>query len=115
MVRHSLRRPLAGLAASALLLAACRDTGNDRRAGAAADEVPDSLRYGGTVIVGAYSDLQTMNSLVTVDASSDNIQRSLMFLTLVDYDAKLNPVPRLAERWDTTRVKPDTLELTFHL
>jgi peptide/nickel transport system substrate-binding protein len=115
MVRHSLRRPLAGLAASALLLAACGDEGGGGAARAPAGEVPDSLRYGGTVTVGAYSDLQTMNALVTVDANSDAIQRSLMFLTLVDYDAKLNPVPRLAERWDTVRVKPDTLELTFHL
>jgi peptide/nickel transport system substrate-binding protein len=114
MVRHSLRRPLAGLASS-LLLAACTDTGGGRGTGGPAGEVPDSLRYGGTVTIGGYSDLQTMNSLVTVDATSDNIQRNLMFLTLVDYDAKLNPVPRLAERWDTARVKPDTLELTFHL
>jgi len=115
MVRHSLRRPLAGLAASALLLAACGDEGGRGTRGAPAAEVPDSLRYGGTVTVGSYSDLQTMNSLVTVDASSDIVQRQLMFLTLVDYDGKLNPVPRLAERWDTVRVKPDTLELTFHL
>ncbi|HVG43467.1 MAG TPA: ABC transporter substrate-binding protein [Longimicrobium sp.] len=116
MVRHSLRRPLAGLA-STLLLAACTDTGAGRGGAnrAPAAEVPDSLRYGGTVTIGAYSDLQTMNSLVTVDASSDNIQRNLLFLTLVQYDEKLNPVPALAERWDTARVKPDTLELTFHL
>jgi len=115
MVRHSLRRSSVGLAALALLLSACKDEGGRGGGGAPAGEVPDSLRYGGTVTVGSYSDLQTMNALVTVDASSDAIQHNLMFLTLVDYDGKLNPVPRLAERWDTVRVKPDTLELTFHL
>jgi len=116
MVRHSLRRPLAGLASSLLLLAACTDTGGGSGAGRPpADSVPDSLRYGGTVTVGSYSDLQTMNSLVTADAYSGSIQRDLLFMPLVQYDEKLNFVPRLAERWDTTRVKPDTLELTFHL
>jgi peptide/nickel transport system substrate-binding protein len=115
MVRHSLRRPLTGLA-SALLLAACNDggrAGGDRGTGAA--EVPDSLRYGGTVTIGSYSDLQTMNSLVTQDANSASIQRELLFMALVNYDEKLNPVPWLAERWDTARVKPDTIELTFRL
>jgi peptide/nickel transport system substrate-binding protein len=114
MVSHSLRGPLSGLAAAALLLGACSDAGRTR-ASAPAGEVPDSLRYGGTAIVGTYGDLQTMNALVNQDANSNAIQRDLLFMTLVRYDDKLNPVPWLAERWDTARVKPDTLELTFHL
>jgi peptide/nickel transport system substrate-binding protein len=113
MARHFLRRPLAGLAA-ALLLAACNDTGGGG-ARSAGDEVPDSLRYGGTAIIGAYGDLQTMNSLTNTDAYSYAIQRDLLFMTLVRYGDKLEVVPWLAERWDTVRVKPDTLELTFHL
>jgi peptide/nickel transport system substrate-binding protein len=56
-----------------------------------------------------------MNGLVTADAYSGAIQRDLLFMPLVQYDDKLNIVPRLAERWDTVRVKPDTLELTFRL
>jgi len=113
MVRHSLRRPLAGLAA-ALLLGACGDTGRGG-ARAPAGEVPDSLRFGGTVTVGSFGDLQTMNALVNTDATSATIQRDLMFTPLVRYDEKLNIVPWLATSWDTARVKPDTLELTFHL
>ena len=81
MVRHSLRRPLAGLAA-ALLLGACGDTGRGG-ARAPAGEVPDSLRFGGTVTVGSFGDLQTMNALVNTDATSATIQRDLMFTPLV--------------------------------
>jgi peptide/nickel transport system substrate-binding protein len=115
MVRHSLRRPLAGLA-SALLLAACTDTGRSRAAGRSPDgEVPDSLRYGGTVTIGSYGDLQSMNALTNSDADSYAIQRDLLFMTLVRYDDRLNVIPWLAERWDTARVKPDSLELTLHL
>lgn len=114
MATPFLRGLLAGLAASALL-GACKDGGGGTRTAAAGDSVPDSLRYGGTVTVAAYGDLQTMNALVNSDASSAGVQRDLLFMTLVDYDTHLNPVPRLAESWDTTRVKPDTLELTFHL
>lgn len=113
MATPTLRGLLAGVALSALL-AACAD-GGAPRTGADGEAVPDSLRYGGTVTVGAYGDLQTMNALVNNDASSAHIQREVLFLPLVQYDSALTPIPRLAERWDTTRVKPDTLELTFHL
>lgn len=108
------RRLLAGIAAAALL-GACGDRDGARRTASPNGEVPDSLRYGGTATVGAYGDLQTMNALVNSDASSNAIQRDLLFMALVKYDEKLQPVPWLAERWDTVRVKPDTLELTFHL
>ena len=115
MVRHSLRRPLAGLA-SALLLAACTETGGGRGNGnGPGAEVPDSLRFGGTVTIANYGDLQSMNALTNSDADSYAIQRDLLFMTLVRYDDKLNVIPWLAERWDTTRVKPDSLELTFRL
>ena len=113
MLRTTLRRPPAGLAALALLLAACG--GGDGRAKPDGGDVPEARRFGGTATIGAYGDLQSMNALVSGDANSNLIQRDLLFMPLVKYDAKLNPVPWLAERWDTTRVKPDTLELTFHL
>ncbi|HYJ80115.1 MAG TPA: ABC transporter substrate-binding protein [Longimicrobiaceae bacterium] len=94
------------------LLGAC---GGDRQAANGGDDVPEEQKYGGTVTVGAYGDLQTMNSLVTSDYNSANIQREMLFMPLVKYDAQLNPTPWLAERWDTVRVKPDTIELTFHI
>lgn len=59
--------------------------------------------------------LETMNSLVATDYGTRQIQRDILFTPLVRYDADLQPIPALAERWDTVRVAPDTLELTFHL
>ena len=101
------------LAASAL--SACG--GGDRRAGGGegGDDVPDSLKYGGTVTVGAYGDLQLMNSLVSSDNNTNSIQREMLFMPLVKYNEKLEPVPWLAERVDTARIAGDSLEITFHL
>jgi peptide/nickel transport system substrate-binding protein len=39
----------------------------------------------------------------------------MLFMPLVRYDENVQPQPWLAERWDTVRVHPDTIELTFHL
>jgi peptide/nickel transport system substrate-binding protein len=102
---------------SALVLGACGG-GGDASRGANADDgdsVPDSLKFGGTVSIGGYGDLQTMNSLVSSDYNSGQIQRELLFMPLIKYDPQLNATPWLAERWDTARVTPDTIELTFHL
>ncbi|HEX8431935.1 MAG TPA: ABC transporter substrate-binding protein, partial [Longimicrobium sp.] len=56
-----------------------------------------------------------MNSLVSSDNNSNQVQREMLFMPLVKYNKRLEPIPWLAERWDTTRVKPDTLEVTFHI
>jgi peptide/nickel transport system substrate-binding protein len=79
------------------------------------DDVPDDQRYGGTVVIGSYGELQPMNRLVSSDYNTNMIQREMLYMPLVKYDEALEPVPWLAERWDTVRVAPDTLELTFHL
>jgi peptide/nickel transport system substrate-binding protein len=79
------------------------------------DEVPEEERYGGTVVVGGYGDLQPMNRLISSDWNTNMIQREMLFMPLVKFDEALEPTPWLAERWDTVRVAPDTLELTFHL
>jgi len=101
----------------AVVLAACGggDRGGSGARAGGADEVPDSLKYGGTATVGAYADLQSMNALVSSDNNTGQVQREMLFLPLVKYNERLEPVPLLAERWDTTRVKPDSLELTFRI
>jgi peptide/nickel transport system substrate-binding protein len=94
-------------------LAACVEGSADR-----ADlesDVPEAERYGGTVVVAATGDLQSMNALVSSDASSRSIQQEVLFMPLVQFDADLQATPWLAERWDTVRVAPETLELTFRL
>ena len=82
---------------------------------AAAQGVPVAQRYGGTAVVAAIAGPQTMNAFTATDARSREIQREMLFMPLVRYDARLRPVPWLAERWDTVRVAPDTLALTFRL
>jgi peptide/nickel transport system substrate-binding protein len=79
------------------------------------DDVAESERFGGTVVVGSYGDLQSLNPLVSSDNNSNNIQRDMLFMPLVRYDERLQLRPWLAERWDTVRVHPDTLQLTWHL
>jgi peptide/nickel transport system substrate-binding protein len=98
----------------AALLAAC---GGERGGGAAAkaDDVPDSLKYGGTATIGAYADLQSMNALTSSDNNSGQVQREMLFMPLVKYNEKIEPAPWLAERWDTVRVAPDSIDLTFHI
>jgi peptide/nickel transport system substrate-binding protein len=101
------------LALFAFVVAACGDAGGFRSEPDADVAVAD--RYGGTAIIAAPADLQTVNSLVSTDATSTQIQTYALFMTLVRHDESYHHVPWLAERWDTVRVAPDTLELTFHL
>jgi peptide/nickel transport system substrate-binding protein len=99
--------------ACALVLTAC--TGGDGGRSSALDAVTEEDRYGGTAVVGSIVDLQSMNSLTTNETYSRLVQREVLFMPLLAYDAALEPVPWLAERWDTARVAADTLELTFRL
>jgi peptide/nickel transport system substrate-binding protein len=101
---------LAGLAA--LALGACSP--GDARFDDAPD-VSEAERYGGTAVIAGFGDLQSMNALTSSDYNSNNIQRYVLFMPLIRYDENVDPVPWLAERWDTVRVHPDTLELTFHI
>jgi peptide/nickel transport system substrate-binding protein len=97
-----------------LLLAACSG-GEGGEAASAADLVPEGDRYGGTAVIGGVGDLQSMNGLVSSDYNSNNVQRHMLFMTMVQYDDSLRLVPYLAESWDTVRVEGDSLELTFHV
>jgi peptide/nickel transport system substrate-binding protein len=106
--------PGALLWGAALALAAC----GDARAPAEMRDpasVPVEERYGGTAVLPMVTGIETMNPLAVTDYGSQVILRSLLFTPLVSYDAELNPAPGIAERWDTVRVAPDTLALTFHL
>jgi len=78
-------------------------------------DVPEAERYGGTVVVGGIGALQSLNPLAASDNNSNNIMRDLLLMPLVKYDENIELIPWLAERWDTVRVSPDTLELTWHL
>ena len=106
-------RPSIALALLLSLAAGC-----DRGAGGGAsieENVPEEQRYGGTAVVASYGDLAGMLSLTVSDNTSNSIQREMLFMPLIKYDAEINPVPWLAERWDTVRVAPDSIDLTFHI
>jgi peptide/nickel transport system substrate-binding protein len=96
-----------------ILLVACGGMGDGGES--EADAVPEAERYGGTAVIGSAGNLQSMNALVSTDYNSNNIQRHMLFMTTVGYDENINPIPYLAERWDTVRVAGDSLELTFQI
>ncbi|MBA4156966.1 MAG: hypothetical protein H0X65_05765 [Gemmatimonadetes bacterium] len=101
-------------AAFSLGLAAC-GRGADGAGASNPEAVPETDRYGGTAVVSIHTDPRSLNTLATSDLEAAELQNSLLSLPLVRYNAQLEAVPLLAERWDTVRVAPDTLELTFHL
>lgn len=101
------------------LLAACGggDGGGASRpkgGGQAADEpqVPEPQRYGGTIVLGAIGAIPDMNPLTSTDHTANQVQQFVLFMPLVTYNEKMEPVPYLARSWE---VNADTTELTFHL
>lgn len=100
---------------AAIVLAACGSAASSRGAESAAETVPEAERYGGTVVVALGVDPPTFNGLNAVDVESMWIHQGLLSMPLVRYDQAKQVQPWLAERWDTVRVAPDTLQLTFHL
>lgn len=67
-------------------------------AGAAcADEGP---RRGGTVVIAAASDLDHANPLVSVDAWTNEVLRTVLFVPLIRHDENLDYEPRLADSWE---------------
>lgn len=100
---------------SAMLISGCGSDASSNSAQQEFGDVPEDDRYGGTVVIAGYGDLQSLNSLVSTDNNSSGIQRGMLDMPLVKYDADLNPVPWLAESWDTVRVAPDSIDLVFHL
>jgi len=74
---------------------------------------PDDPRYGGTVVVGTVADFPGgMNAAISTDYNSTQYQQFVAMMTLVRYDADLQPQPYLARSWE---VNADTTALTFHL
>jgi peptide/nickel transport system substrate-binding protein len=92
-------------------LAACAGGGDARHGGGDA-AVPDSARYGGTLVIGYGSDIGDIDPLTWNVQNALYMQESVLFTPLIAYDSLLRPVPRLARSWE---VNADTSLLTFHL
>jgi len=56
-------------------------------------------RAEGTVVMASGTDLESGNPVVTIHALSRQIQRHALFVTLVRFDGRLQPVPYLARAW----------------
>jgi peptide/nickel transport system substrate-binding protein len=99
------------------LLAACgggdapEKGGAPKRAGGEPD-VPEAQRYGGTLVMGAIGRIPDMNPLTSSDNTANQVQQYVLFMPLITYDDKFEPVPWLARSWE---VNADTSALTFHL
>lgn len=97
--RTSTRRPqhtVWGLLLAAVLATSCAPPARDP----------------GTVVIASGTDLESANPLVTVHPMARQVQRHMLFVTLVRLDSLLQPVPYLARAWswdDAHRV------VTFHL
>jgi peptide/nickel transport system substrate-binding protein len=74
---------LIGLIVSALALLSCRPTS----------------REPGTVVIASGTDLESANPLVTVHPMARQVQRHMLFVTLVRLDSLLQPVPYFARSW----------------
>jgi len=94
-------RPARTFALVLLAAAACR---GDR------PEAPTTPVRGGTAVVGILGDFQAFNAVVNTSSVTDEVMKHLLFVPLVQYDARLRVVPALAERWELS----DTA-VTFHL
>ncbi|HEV2150347.1 MAG TPA: ABC transporter substrate-binding protein [Longimicrobiaceae bacterium] len=105
-----------GMCMLVVLVAACGGGDAEPGAGAAPDQVEEAQRYGGTAVVALSLEPQALNVLTgDMGGEAGMMKRDLLFAPLIRYDENFAPVPWLAERWDTVRVAPDTLQLTFHL
>ncbi len=74
--------------------------------------ISEADRYGGTVVVGGLGEIQTMNGFLSRDYMTDQVQANVLFMTLLRYDADLEPRPYLARSWE---VSPDSNEIVFEL
>ncbi len=73
---------------------------------------PVADRRADTVMFASGADLQSINPLLTLHPLARQVQRYVLFTTLVKYDSAMNVVPSLARRWEWS---PDRRSLTFTL
>lgn len=100
---------LAALGLAAALSGACDADSSARSAGQGS---PEAERRGGTAVVGGREPVATLNPLTATDYVAHQLQRHVLFVTLVRADSAQRAVPYLARSWETNA---DTSEVTFHL
>lgn len=83
-----------------------RPAGGEESAGAAAE------RRGGTVVVAGRDPVATLSPLTSTGYISLELQRHVLFTTLVRYDSAQRVQPYLARSWE---MGPDSASIEFHL
>jgi peptide/nickel transport system substrate-binding protein len=78
-----------------LPLAGCGEGG-----GAAEQEAPVEPSSGGTVVVGMFSDFDSLNELVSTDANATEVMEYLLFMPLLQWNGDIELEGRLAESWE---------------
>ena len=63
------------------------------------EEISESSRYGGTIVVAGRNDVLTLNPLVATDIESVQHQAHVLFTTLVRSGPDFEPLPYLAREW----------------
>jgi peptide/nickel transport system substrate-binding protein len=91
-------------------LAGCADSHGG--ALTADEDVPEQLRYGGTAVIAANTDIDDISPLTFRLAVASQIQLNLLFTPLVMRDEEYELVPYLARSWE---LNEDSTVLTFHL
>jgi len=112
---HGPGGPDAALAVFVLLVATAWACGGGESAGGAgsAASVPDSARYGGTVVIAGRADLPGVNPLVPPpDYMAAQFERYVLFMPLVQLGPNFEPLPWLARSWDAS---DDSTRIVFHL
>jgi peptide/nickel transport system substrate-binding protein len=80
----------------------------------ASADLNEAERYGGTGVVGVTNVNAPLHPLAARYLARA-VTRDLLFLPLIRYDSRGEPVPALAERWQVTSAAAGSLTLTFHL
>lgn len=87
----------------AVSFAACGGGGgNGDGSGNAKGEKGGTPVEGGTVAIDMLADFQAFNPVTNTHLTTDDVVKHMLFTPLIQYDAKLQPVPWLAERWELT-------------
>ncbi|MEN8143471.1 MAG: ABC transporter substrate-binding protein [Gemmatimonadota bacterium] len=86
--------------------------GTDSDSGSSGPLVAEEDRYGGTVVVSGGAEIETINSLVTTDYTSDQHQAFVLFAPLARLDEQFKARPYLARSWE---INADTSQVILHL
>jgi len=94
------------LSCAALVLSGCG------RESSSQDAIPATPVDGGTCVIGVFGDFDSLNELVSTDATTTTVMENMLYMALFRWRKDLTIEGRLAKTWEYS---PDSLEITVHL